>query len=464
MVIFFGIIFVVGGVGAFIASIVGYENGDIVVGATCLFISIIIWGIFVPILISAGKDYINENKKKDAERYQAFENYTKNIKLKNNEINIVSENKKGEKKMDKYLTAEEAIRFYCNFQGTKTELKVYHEKFGWGGIKSLSKEDYLFVRFDGLFEDKKFEFPSCFDDKFLSLEIEWANKIETLGIKIEKILMLDRKISMSKEEKNIQNQEIFERYRKVGVEKINDIIHFLKTPKALIEYYDCLRDVYCTTLKSKGKWGREILPNNLIEVDFGNFKKTFQYPSCFFKGELLIEKYDLMAISKLLKGINSEKEQVSILAQKSNQTNNKSCIKTGMAIRARTNAEFLNKMFGTNYKQWYKSTYKHNGVWVWMVEFNGLHHCNVSCTYKEEWENRIISANKIFEYYHGTSFIRERKVIGVLEPHLRLAVERKGHGNDRVYIIHGLFAPNYEECEFPRKRIYKKVSDILEIK
>ena len=44
----------------------------------------------------------------------------------------------------------------------------------------------------------------------------------------------------------------------------------------------------------------------------------------------------------------------------------------GYQITVRTNAEFLNKVFGTNYKLWLKSTYElDDSTTVWMIRIDG---------------------------------------------------------------------------------------------
>ena len=44
----------------------------------------------------------------------------------------------------------------------------------------------------------------------------------------------------------------------------------------------------------------------------------------------------------------------------------------GYQITVRTNAEFLNKTFGTNYKLWLKSTYElDDSTTVWMIRIDG---------------------------------------------------------------------------------------------
>ena len=63
-------------------------------------------------------------------------------------------------------------------------------------------------------------------------------------------------------------------------------------------------------------------------------------------------------------------------------------------VYARTNAEFLNQRFGTNYRAWMKSRWEYDAdTWVWMVRFDGKERAG--------WINYIINANEVCEEYIG---------------------------------------------------------------
>lgn len=53
--------------------------------------------------------------------------------------------------------------------------------------------------------------------------------------------------------------------------------------------------------------------------------------------------------------------------------NQKQNIKSGMKFYQSTNAEFLNELFGTHYKQWMKCSYKlTNKIIMWFPSLQGI--------------------------------------------------------------------------------------------
>lgn len=101
-------------------------------------------------------------------------------------------------------------------------------------------------------------------------------------------------------------------------------------------------------------------------------------------------------------------------------------MKKGETIKARTHAELLNKLFGTNYKQWYKCTYnlKDAGIkesdnlqsptmFVWMVcldNSKNAGHCNKlkdNATIIEQFDKPRTCSEERFE--HG---LKIKKTLG----------------------------------------------------
>ena len=114
-------------------------------------------------------------------------------------------------------------------------------------------------------------------------------------------------------------------------------------------------------------------------------------------------------------------------------------MKAGEFIYARTNAEFLNKAFGTNYKGWQKSSWKYDEEWtVWMVRFN-----------KENggWTNTFISSTRIKQYniLKRTEF--EGKPIAKATTKKRLVFEIDDSGFSRKYIFRGKFVYDEENSD-----------------
>ncbi|MBE7068739.1 MAG: hypothetical protein E7381_05505 [Clostridiales bacterium] len=117
-------------------------------------------------------------------------------------------------------------------------------------------------------------------------------------------------------------------------------------------------------------------------------------------------------------------------------------------IRADTNAEFLNKRFGTHYKQWYKSTWQEspNRI-VWMVRFYGE---------TGGWINRFTDEthNRIVEKYVGKKPIE-------LPPYshrIRIVVAIEERDVPRRYTIEGVYQFDAKASTLTR-RYYNKISD-----
>ena len=65
-------------------------------------------------------------------------------------------------------------------------------------------------------------------------------------------------------------------------------------------------------------------------------------------------------------------------------------MKTNDIFYADTHADFLNKAFGTNYRQWMKSVWKYDdNAIVWMVRFDKKN--------RNGWTNRFIGENELLE-------------------------------------------------------------------
>lgn len=97
-------------------------------------------------------------------------------------------------------------------------------------------------------------------------------------------------------------------------------------------------------------------------------------------------------------------------------------------IYARTNADFLNQVFGTNYRAWMKSRWEYDeDTWVWMVRFDQK--------LRIGWANRIISDKEIWETYIGAeppTYVRDKKKY-------RIVVATKDTAFGREYQILGLY-------------------------
>lgn len=127
-------------------------------------------------------------------------------------------------------------------------------------------------------------------------------------------------------------------------------------------------------------------------------------------------------------------------------------MKIGEYVYARTHAELLNELLGTDYKAWMKSSIKlPDGKLLWMIELGNF----VS---PSGWINRLIGSNKISEKHIGKDFSFEghNTYKGAIHdkmawsPADRVVFDMMKIGSTRKYVFRGVFRLNREdstECE-----------------
>ena len=119
-----------------------------------------------------------------------------------------------------------------------------------------------------------------------------------------------------------------------------------------------------------------------------------------------------------------------------------------ISVYAQTHAEFLNKVFGTNYKSWMKSTWKYSDSFdVWMVRFYDR---------TDDWENRFVDGENIIqETYVGNSLAKIDR-----PSKARIAVAVEDRGAYRHYSIKGIyrFAPNESDA---RLHVFHRIPDAV---
>lgn len=130
-------------------------------------------------------------------------------------------------------------------------------------------------------------------------------------------------------------------------------------------------------------------------------------------------------------------------------------LRTGDAFLCITHAEFLNEVFGTNYKAWMKGSWKYTeDILVWFVRINGTY----TGGFKNYWQN----SNTIIQICDET-----KNEFGgiplhfVKIPDYRLVFEIID-GYQRKYIFKGLFRYNREKS-VPKKLVFEKISDVFPI-
>ena len=129
-------------------------------------------------------------------------------------------------------------------------------------------------------------------------------------------------------------------------------------------------------------------------------------------------------------------------------------MKTGEFVYARTHAELLNELLGTNYKAWMKSSIMlPDGKRLWMIRLENV----VS---DSGWKNQLVSDSRIVEEKigefkfadHGTAFgsgkYFEDRVVFDLVP----------FGSHRKYVFRGVFRINLELSSV-NKNVWDKILD-----
>lgn len=109
-----------------------------------------------------------------------------------------------------------------------------------------------------------------------------------------------------------------------------------------------------------------------------------------------------------------------------------------LIVTARTHAEFLNKVFGTHYKQWMKSTWEYaKDTIVWMVRFYGEH---------SGYQNRLLGDGRIIEVYTEEDWDRIMHDPRYYKHPYRLAVSVEERLEIRQYRVLGLYKIDYDDA------------------
>ena len=117
-------------------------------------------------------------------------------------------------------------------------------------------------------------------------------------------------------------------------------------------------------------------------------------------------------------------------------------------VYARTNAEFLNKTFGTNYNRWMKCGWNYDeSTVVWMVEFDDK--------VRQGWRNTIVDRNTVREDYVGKE-VDKLPSHRVLWGKRRIVVKKEREFGR--YIIYGTYRYDFEKSE-NNARVWVKISD-----
>ena len=130
-------------------------------------------------------------------------------------------------------------------------------------------------------------------------------------------------------------------------------------------------------------------------------------------------------------------------------------IKTNDVFHAKTHVEFLNKYFGTNYKQWMKCCYNINSTYeVWMIRFN---------KFKDNWTNTYQGNIIKDENLNPNRVFWDNKPLPKTLYHKKLVFEIIDNNGSREYVFKGVYEYQQNESDPYKIRIYKKIADYFNI-
>ncbi len=130
-------------------------------------------------------------------------------------------------------------------------------------------------------------------------------------------------------------------------------------------------------------------------------------------------------------------------------------MKTNDIFYADTHAEFLNNVFGTNYKQWMKSVWEYDiDTIVWMVRFDK--------ETRDGWRNSFINENELLE---ENLILTRKKYDGAPLRELlslrRIVIAIDESGYRRRYIFKGVFTLNLKRENTTLRHYFIKISDVI---
>ena len=133
-------------------------------------------------------------------------------------------------------------------------------------------------------------------------------------------------------------------------------------------------------------------------------------------------------------------------------------MKKGDIIRARTNAELLNTILGTRYKQWMKSVYFYDDYsYIWMVKFDDK--------VRSGWRNRFCNEYIIEEMVDKSVTKWDNFPLWTMDDKKRYVFEKK----DGFFKFLGIYQldpdkSNMRDVSKPRLRFLQCISDTLDIR
>lgn len=127
-------------------------------------------------------------------------------------------------------------------------------------------------------------------------------------------------------------------------------------------------------------------------------------------------------------------------------------MKLNETIYAKTNAEFLNTIFGTHYKAWMKSAWTYSlDTIVWMVRIDGKE--------RTGWKNTFSGKDKIIQENCRHVWDWNNNPVDIHNRYKRLVFEIVGDGASRKYIFRGVFKCNEKKTDPLNFFYYDKIAD-----
>lgn len=123
----------------------------------------------------------------------------------------------------------------------------------------------------------------------------------------------------------------------------------------------------------------------------------------------------------------------------------------GDTYRLNTHAEFLNEVFGTNYKAWMKCTWRYKrNAFVWFVRIDGGD--------RNEFTNSWLNKDTIMQRYVGTERLYGGNPLQLDAPNDYRLVFEIYDGAIRKYVFKGVFLMDRKKSK-ETEMIFNKVSD-----
>jgi len=135
-------------------------------------------------------------------------------------------------------------------------------------------------------------------------------------------------------------------------------------------------------------------------------------------------------------------------------------MKTGEFIYAKTHAEFLNTLLGTNYKAWMKSTMPlPDGKNIWMIELGRYESTS-------GWINKLESPDEFTETHCHDEFTTHHTYVYAIQNYIPLGAnyvdraifEIVKFANKRKYIFRGVFRISKEKSTI-KQNVWNMISD-----